>query len=42
MFKVLSQQLPGTLTTAFEIHFTAEDSTDMDQHMLILSWVNMK
>ena len=42
MFKVLSQQLPGTLTTAFEIYFTAEDFTDMDQHMLILSSVNMK
>ena len=36
MFKVLPQQLPGTLTTAFEIYFTAEDFTDMDQHMLIL------
>ena len=41
MFKVLSQRLLGTLTTAFEIYFTVEDFTDMDQHMLILSWVNM-
>ena len=40
--KVLSQQLPGALTTTFEIYFTVEDFTDMDHHMLILSWVNMK
>ena len=32
MFKVLSQQLQGTLTTAFERHFTIEDFTDVDQH----------
>ena len=30
------------LTTTFEIYFTVEDFTDMDHHMLILSWVNMK
>ena len=36
MFKVLSQQLPGTLTTAFETkHYliTVEDFTDMNHHM---------
>ena len=27
-----SQQLRGTLTTAFQIYFTVEDFTDMDQH----------
>ena len=32
MFKVLSQQLRGTLTTAFERYLTIEDFTDMDQH----------
>ena len=33
MFKVLRQQLRGTLTTAFERHLTTEDDfTDMDQH----------
>ena len=32
MFKVLSQQLRGTLTTAFERHVTIEDFTDMNQH----------
>ena len=32
MFKVLSQQLQGTLTTAFEIYFTVEDFKDVDQH----------
>ena len=32
MFKVLSQELGGTLTTAFERHLTIEDFTDMDQH----------
>ena len=28
-----SQQLQGTLTTAFERHFIIEDFTDVDQHM---------
>ena len=32
MFKVLSQELGDTLTTAFERHLTIEDFTDMDQH----------
>ena len=32
MFKVLSQELGGTLTTAFERHLTIEYFTDMDQH----------
>ena len=32
MFKVLSKQLQGTLTTAFERHFTNKDFMDMDQH----------
>ena len=32
MFKVLSQQLRGTLTTAFERHLNTEDFTDMDQY----------
>ena len=32
MFKVLSQQLQGTLTMEFEKHLTIEDFTDMDQH----------
>ena len=32
MFKVLSQQLRGTLTTAFKRYFTVEDFKDMDQH----------
>ena len=32
MFKVLSQQLQGTLTTAVEIYFTVEDFKDVDQH----------
>ena len=31
-FKVLSQQLRGTSTTAFERHLTTEDFKDMDQH----------
>ena len=35
MFKVLSQQLRGTLTTTFERHLTTEDLTDMDQHMFV-------
>ena len=29
MFKVLYQQLGGTLTTAFERHLTIEDFTDV-------------
>ena len=33
MFKVLSQQLRGILTTAFERHVIIEDFTDMDQRM---------
>ena len=32
MIKVLSQQLPSTLTTAFERHRTIEDFMDMVQH----------
>ena len=32
MIKVLSQQLRGTLTTAFERHLTIEDFTDMVQY----------
>ena len=32
MFKVLSQQLRGTLTTVFARYFTVEGFTDMDQH----------
>ena len=32
MFKVLSQQLQGTLTAAFERHFTIEHFVEMDQH----------
>ena len=32
MLKVFSQQLQGTMTTAFERHFTIEDFMDMDQH----------
>ena len=32
MSKVLSQQLRGTLTKAFERHLTIQDITDMDQH----------
>ena len=32
MFKVLSQQLRGTLTTAFEIDLTIEYFMGMDQH----------
>ena len=32
IFRVLSQQLQGTLTTAFERHLTIEDFMDMDQH----------
>ena len=32
MFKVLSQQLQGTLTAAFERHFTIEDFIVMNQH----------
>ena len=31
-FKVLSQQLRGTLTTTFERHLIIEDFTDMDQN----------
>ena len=31
MFKVLSQQLQGTLTAEFEKHLTIEDFTDMDE-----------
>ena len=31
-FKVLSQQLRGTLKTAFERHLTTKDFMDMDQH----------
>ena len=32
MFKVLLQQLRGTLTAAFERHLAVEDFTDMDQY----------
>ena len=32
MFKVPSQQLQGTLTMAFEKHFTIEDFIVMDQY----------
>ena len=32
MFKVLSKQLWGTLTTTYERHFANEDFTEMDQH----------
>ena len=32
LFKVLSQQLWTTLTTAFERHFKMEDFTEMDHH----------
>ena len=32
MFEVLSQQLRGTLTTAFKRHLTSEDFTDLDQY----------
>ena len=32
MFKILSQQLQGTLTRAFARHVAIEDFTDMDQH----------
>ena len=32
MFKVYSRQLRGTSITAFERHFTTENSADMDQH----------
>ena len=32
MFKVLSQQLRGTLTTAFKKHLTSEDFRDLDQY----------
>ena len=32
MIKVLSQQLRGTLTTAFERHLTIEDFMDMVQY----------
>ena len=32
MFKFLSQQLRGTLTTEVERHFTIEDFTDMGEH----------
>ena len=32
MFKALSQQLRGTLTTAIERHLTVEGFTDMNQH----------
>ena len=32
MFKVLSQQLRGALTTAFERHLTIEDFMDMVQY----------
>ena len=32
MFKVLSRQLRGTLTKAFEGQLSVEDFTDIDQH----------
>ena len=32
MFKVLSQHLRGTLTTAFERNLAVEDFTAVDQH----------
>ena len=32
MFQVLSQQLQGSLVTAFERNLTSDDSTHMDQH----------
>ena len=34
MFKVLSQQLRGILTTGFERHFTDESFKDIDYHHL--------
>ena len=33
IFRVISQQLQGALTIAFEKHFTVEDFTKMDQNM---------
>ena len=30
-----------TLATAFERHLALEDSTEMDQHVLIFPWVNI-
>ena len=32
MFKFFSQQLRGTLKTAFDRHLTVENFTDMDHH----------
>ena len=32
MFRSFSQQLRDNLTTAFEIHLTIEDFTDINQH----------
>ena len=32
MLKFLTQQLRGALITVFEMHFTVEDLTDMNQH----------
>ena len=42
VFKVLSQQLRDTLTTAFGRHFTVEDFTEMDQHTSKSIWVNVR
>ena len=44
MFKVLSKQLRGTLTTAFERHMTVKNFTDMDHHrcQLFLDLTSLK
>ena len=54
MFKVLSEQLRGTLKTAFERHLRIEDFTGMDGHRcqactntfdllkLLRTWINIR
>ena len=41
MFKVLSRQLRGILTMAFERHLIIEDFTDMDQHIGVKPTLNI-
>ena len=41
MFNVLSQQLRGTLTTAFERQFTAEDFMEMDKQNANSFWTKI-
>ena len=42
MFKLLSQQLRGTLTTAIERQISVEDFTDVDQGSFLSKYLETK